>query len=195
MTLINPPLKTFLSQHFAKGKRLSWLRKTIEHGCMFVYVQSIGCVLFGFPVVSKLLFDNPSFIHSVGVMSAGIVFVALAKMALHSMWVKWFERQGYSLQDRSSEPDIQIIPVPEQETQKVYDLFAQLPSTIENMLFEKQLRKFQKKNQLPKGWWEDLERELEKHVCDRVQSVTIEPQSEPSLAILENWNSKPNPQE
>lgn len=195
MTSINPPLKTFLSQHFAKGKRLSWLRKTIEHGCMFVYVQSIGCVLFGLPVVSKLLFDNPSLIQSMGVMSAGIVFVALAKMALHSMWVKWFERQGYSLQDRSSETDIQIIPVSEQETQKVYDLFAQLPSTIENMLFEKQLRKFQKKNQLPKGWWEDLERELEKYVCNRVQSVIVENQIEYTPSILTTWNSIPNPQE
>lgn len=185
------PLKSFLSQHFTKGKRLTWFRKIIEHGCMFVYIQSIGCVLFGFPLISKLLFNNPSLIHSLGIMSAGMLSIIFAKIALQSMWLKWFEHRGYSMKHRSTDPE--IIPVSSKTTQQVYDCFAQLPSTIENMLFEKQLRTFQKKNQLPKVWWEELERELEKHVCNHVQSVTIEVQSEPSLAILENWNSATHP--
>lgn len=193
MTSPTTSLKTFLSQHFAKGKRLSWFRKIIEHGCMFVYVQSIGCVLFGLPLVSQWLFGNPSLIYSFVAFIAGMLCITFAKMGLQSVWTKWFERQGYSLKKDPRESEIQITPVSEEEIQKVYDLFAQLPSTIENMLFEKQLRKFQKKNQLPKGWWEDLEHELKKQAAT-LKSVPVENRPEQTPSILATWNSNPNPQ-
>lgn len=141
-------------------------------------------------MVSTLLFGNPRLIYSFVAFIAGMLCTTFAKMGLQSVWAKWFERQGYSLKNKPGEPEIQIIPVSTKQTQRVYDLFAQLPSTIENMLFEKQLRKFQKKNQLPKRWWQELEDEVRKHT-DNLQTVEVENPPEQTPSILATWNSNP----
>lgn len=185
------PLQPFLSQHLAAGQRRSfWLG--VFQKCRLITGFFPFCSLVLINLISIVLNEN----CGMGILPS--VWVALLSVFLPSVlmklkyvdfWKKWSKKHGYVFNEDAGMFKPILEPVDTNHINTVYQLFGQLPSTVENMLLEKQLRKLKKANRLPQRWWDELAACLRTHLAPQ-EAVEVErieeapPPAENSSSLL-----------
>jgi len=184
------PLQPFLSQHLAAGQRRSfWLG--VFQKCRLI----TGFFPFGLVILTSMVCTVLNKSWGMGVMpAAGVAFFfvlvpsVLMKLKYVDFWKKWSKKHGYVFNEDAGMFKPILEPVDANHINTVYQLFGQLPSTVENMVLEKQLRKLKKANRLPQRWWDELAARLRTHLAPQ-EAVEVERVEEAAPPTTENSSS------